>query len=78
MKDDTVDLSEFVTMIAKGEDRWRQVLEQLSADDIRKLRAALGEPRITPTSISTWLERRGVPVHRATVIKWRSKGYAEG
>lgn len=74
---ESVDLSEFTTVVAKGEDRWRQVLEQLGADDVRKLRAALVEPRISPNAIKAWLEVRGVSIHGVTVSKWRAKGYAE-
>lgn len=74
--DDGVDLSEFGQRIDVGEKRWAQVVDQLTTEDERKFRAALLEPAISATAIVSWLERRKIGVHRATVVKWRTKGYA--
>lgn len=75
--DDDVDLSEFGQRVDVGAKRWQHVLESLPPGDQVKLRAALAEPSISVTAISAWLERRKIGVHRATIIKWRARGYAE-
>jgi hypothetical protein len=72
-----VDLSEFVTRSGPPpERRWQQVLAELAADDEAKLRAALLEPGITATAISTWLERRNIIADPRTIKGWRRLEYA--